>query len=76
MFLSADFVETGNWGPMPENSRRIIAQGKAANDIAGARKLVSAQYAADPHRRSAEAEIVDRIEIAATDRVGAVAATA
>jgi hypothetical protein len=71
VFLSRDFVETGNWGPMPENGRRIIAQGKAANDITGARKLVAAQYAADPQRRDAESEIINRIEIAATQQVAA-----
>ncbi len=71
VFLSADFVETGNWGPMPENGRRAIAQGKAANDLAGARRLVAAQYAADPQRRGAEAEILDRIAIAATAAVAA-----
>ena len=76
VFLSADFVETGNWGPMPENGRRLIAQGKAANDIAGARKLVAAQYAADPQRRGAEAEILDRIAIAATAAVVAAASAA
>jgi hypothetical protein len=69
VFLSRDFVETGNWGPMPENGKRIIAQGKAANDITGARKLVAAQYAADPQRRAAEREIIDRIEIAAAQQV-------
>ena len=73
VFLSADFVETGNWGPMPEPGRRLIAQGKAANDLAGARALVAAQYAADPQRRGAEAEILDRIAIAAT---GAIVSTA
>jgi hypothetical protein len=76
VFLSRDFVETGNWGPMPENGRRIIAQGKAANDIAGARKLVAAQYAADPQRRDAESEIINRIEIAATQQVAAAVAGA
>lgn len=71
VFLNADFVETGNWGPMPESGRRIIAQGRAANDIAGARTLVKALYAADVHRRAAEAEIAERIEIAATERIAA-----
>ena len=76
VFLSRDFVETGSWGPMPENGRRIVAQGKAANDIPGARKLVAAQYAADPQRRDAESEIINRIEIAATQLVGAALAGA
>jgi hypothetical protein len=70
VFLSRDFVETGNWGPMPENGRRIVARGKAANDIPGARKLVAAQYAADPQRRDAEFEIIELLEIAATLQVG------
>jgi hypothetical protein len=75
VFLSADFVETGNWGPMPAADRRIIAQGKAANDLAGARAIVRASYIADPHRRATESELVDHLEIAATERVGAGLAT-
>jgi hypothetical protein len=76
VFLSRDLVETGNWGPMPDNGRRLIAQGRAANDIPGARKLVAAQYAADPHRREVEREILDRILIAATERIGQTASAA
>jgi len=71
VFLSSDFVETGTWGPMPEECRRLIAQGKAANDIPGARILIRARYAADPDCRAAEDEIRDQLAIAATERVGA-----
>jgi len=70
IFLSADFVETGNWGPMPEDGRRLIAHGKAANDITGARKLVKALYDADPERRAVETELLDQIAIAATEHIG------
>jgi len=71
VFLSADFVETGTWGPMPEECRRLIAQGKAANDIPGARILIRARYADDPDNRTAENVIRDQLAIAATERVGA-----
>ena len=69
IFLSADWVETGHWGPMPAAARRVIARGKAANDIAGARKQVAALYAADPHRRETEAEVLEAVELAATPAV-------
>jgi hypothetical protein len=66
VFLNADFVETGIWGPMPAASRVAIARGRAAGDIPAARRVVAAHYASDPHRRQVETELVELIAIAAT----------
>ena len=38
VFLNDTFTECGNWGPMPEAGRRLIARGKACGDVAAARK--------------------------------------
>ena len=64
VFLSKAWVECGNWGPMPQDGRRLIARGKACGDISAARKQVSALYAADPHCRIAIHELLDLLEIA------------
>jgi hypothetical protein len=37
VFLNDRFVECGNWGPMPEPCRELIARGRACGDMAGAR---------------------------------------
>ena len=66
VFLSADLVETGWWGPMPTACRELIAAGKACNDVVAARKLVGAAYAADPERGEVVAELTQRLRIAAT----------
>lgn len=70
VFLSSDHVETGTWGPMPAAARALVARGKAANDIPGARKLVTALYNADPGRGDVIAELLERLDVAATVRVG------
>lgn len=49
VFFNDKFVEVGNWGPMPEECRRLIARGKAAGDIAAARRRVATLYESDPH---------------------------
>ena len=66
IFLSADFVECGHWGPMPERCRELIARGKALGDVKLARERVSALYAADPTRREAIEELMSLIAIAST----------
>ncbi len=60
VFCSADFVETGNWGPMSSTPRHWIARGKACNDVGAARKLVGEFYEDDNHRESTT-ELVDLI---------------
>lgn len=64
VFLNDAFVECGNWGPMPEDCRRLIARGKAANDIAAARAKVKALYEADPHCHGTQRELLAMIETA------------
>ncbi len=65
VFLGGAYVECGNWGPMPADCRRLIARGKACGDVAAARKLVAARYAADPHKREVVQELLDLVQIAA-----------
>ena len=68
VFLSEEFVECGEWGPMPEACRELIARGKACGDLKTARKRVSELYAADPHRRQVVRELLHHVEIAACKR--------
>ncbi len=65
VFLSDLYVECGNWGPMPAACRRLIARGKACGDVASARKLVAARYAADPAKHEVIAELLDLVQTAA-----------
>jgi hypothetical protein len=65
VFLSEDYTECGNWGPMPEDCARLIARGKACGDVAAARKLVSARYAADPGKREVVRELIELVATAA-----------
>jgi hypothetical protein len=69
IFLSADLVETGNWGPLPGACRELIARGKALNDVPAARKKVAERCAADPQLRIVIAELVERLQIAAATEV-------
>jgi hypothetical protein len=66
IFLSDRFVECGNWGPMPEACRELIARGKACGDVAAARKKVSALYEADGSRRAVVRELLHLIDVAAS----------
>ena len=65
VFLSEQFVECGNWGPMPEACRELIARGKACDDVSLARDRVSTLYAADPDRSEVVRELLALIDIAA-----------
>lgn len=64
VFLNDAFVECGNWGPMPEACREVIARGKACNDISAARRKVSALYEADAGFRIVITELLRLIDIA------------
>jgi hypothetical protein len=66
VFLNHAFVECGNWGPMPELCRELIARGKAAGDVATARKKVAALYEADSAKRMVIDELVRLIDITST----------
>lgn len=67
VFFSDQYVECGNWGPMPAAYRQWIARGKACGDGGGARQKVSAAYAADPERLQTLNEMMDLIEIASAE---------
>ena len=64
VFLSDQYVECGNWGPMPAADRTLIARGKACGDVAAARRKVSQSYQADADRRIVVDELVALINIA------------
>ena len=68
IFLNDQFVECGNWGPMPAACRRILSRGKGANDIKAARERVSRMYEADPNCEAAVAEMLELIETAVCTR--------
>jgi len=67
IFLNDAFVECGNWGPMPEACRTLIARGKACGDLGAARKKVSAAYDADPGRKIVVRELYSLAEIASAE---------
>jgi hypothetical protein len=66
VFLSAAFVECGNWGPMPAACRDLIARGKACGDIGAARRKVAGMYEADVNCRIVIEELCRCIDIAST----------
>lgn len=67
IFISDKFVECGNWGPMPEACRRLIARGKACGDVGAARKKVSAAYEADPGLKIVIRELFELVQIASAE---------
>lgn len=69
IFLSTDLVETGHWGPMPAECRRLIARGKAINDVPAARRRVSARYEADPQLREVISELLELFQNATATEV-------
>jgi len=68
VFLNDQFVECGNWGPMPSDCRRILARGKGANDVKAARDRVRKMYEADPNFEAATRELIELIETAVCTR--------
>ena len=67
VFFNDQFVECGNWGPMPAECRRLIARGKAAGDVSAARKRVSAMYQSDPNGEVVFRELLELVETAAVE---------
>ncbi len=64
VFCNDAFVETGHWGPMPAITRHWISQGKACDDVKGARRKVAAFYELDRHETTI-GELLEQILIAA-----------
>jgi hypothetical protein len=68
IFLNDNFVECGNWGPMPTECRRILSRGKGANDVAAARVRVKQMYESDPNCEAAFRELTELAETAVCQR--------
>jgi len=64
VFLSDQFMECSNWGPMPENCRELISRGKACNNVPLARKKVAALYALDSEKTVVLDELFQLLQIA------------
>ena len=64
VFLSDEFVECGNWGPMPDDGRALIARGKACGNVPAAREKVAALYKADKDRQMVVRELLGRFTVA------------
>jgi hypothetical protein len=69
IFLNEDFVECGNWGPMQEDCRQLIARGKACGNVAAAREIVSEIYQLDPSCKTVFLELCGLLELAAARTV-------
>lgn len=69
VFLSRNWVECGNWGPMPWRHRELIARGKACGNVGAARKKTNALYEADSECHEVFEELVHLVDIAATKEV-------
>lgn len=67
VFVSEQFVECGNWGPMPEDCRELIARGKACGDVGTTRETVAARYQEDAQCRSVVTELLKLIERASCE---------
>lgn len=65
IFLSDQYVECGNWGPMPQPCKDLIARGKAVGDVAAARKKVALLYEADADKRGVVNELLALFDTAA-----------
>lgn len=67
IFLSDKFVECGNWGPMTDVCRRIIARGKASGDGGAARQKVTMMYEIDADKSEVVTELAALINTAAAE---------
>ncbi len=64
VFITDNHVEIGNWGPMPNAYRPLIARGKSIGDVGPFRKRVGALYEADPQGQDVIDDILPLLEIA------------
>ncbi len=65
IFLNKGFVECGNWGPMPEACRELVARGKACGDVAAGRAKMAELYDDETILKMDIDELVHQIDIAA-----------
>lgn len=68
VFFNENFVECGNFGPMPLDYKKIIARGKAAENVKAARERVSKLYESDPNCEAEQAELLELFGTAACTR--------
>jgi hypothetical protein len=64
VFLSDQWVECGNWGPMPAADRVLLSRGKACGDLGAARKKVGMSYQQDAERYIVVDELMALVQIA------------
>lgn len=64
IFLNSSLIECGNWGPMPERCKELIARGKALGDVGSARARVSELYEQDADCIEVMEELTALIDIA------------
>lgn len=69
IFVAENWVETGNWGPMPNACREMISRGKASGEGGNARKITGALYKADQALREPVKEFLHLLEIASTTEI-------
>ena len=69
IFLSDQFVECGNWGPMSYPFRDLISRGKACGDVTSARKIIHDAYMSDRVRADVVDELMHHIQIAGAESV-------
>jgi hypothetical protein len=67
IFLNDQFVECGNWGPMPECCKDLISRGKACGDVKTARVKVSECYKKDKERIKVVTELMRLVDIAGAE---------
>lgn len=64
VFVTDTHVEIGNWGPMPNAYKPLIARGKSVGDVGPFRKRISALYEADPNGDDTTADLLPLLETA------------
>ena len=67
IFLNHEFVECGNWGPMPLFCCELIARGKACGDVASARRKIGVIYESNLDRSHAVRELLALSRLSASD---------
>jgi len=68
IFLNHQFVECGNWGPMPLFCRALIARGKACGDVTSARRKIDVIYDSNIDRSHAVKELLALSCLSACER--------
>jgi hypothetical protein len=67
IFLNDQYMECGNWGPMPECCKESISRGKACGDVKTARVKVAECYKKDKERTKVITELMRLVDIASAE---------